>query len=671
MSPYACRLILVIAAIGLKVAAEREYEYLTDIPVYQYDDYGLCIVRKSTYCFTKTVLRPREEDNLPSKHIRVDFRKSLLEWGICAKECDEETELLTKNERDVLRDARFPLGNIYKIPRRYYPDMDWMESLFGEKIHVCVNNRLRQIYNVSGYPIIETCITTRFNPWKSEFDWYECIFFIVVFSYFVAFTISNVLDLCGPNFFKGFLIIRACSFRTNCVRLLNWSRDEYDADFRCMNTLRFILTVLLVGLNCFLLVISFPVPNPESVEEYMRSPAVINTLCCLFWIIPVFLTMDGFTMMVHYLDSRTRKQTVDIGYFRQAFVLWMIEIFPLYFVAMLYSTVTDTIWGTEPNVGRFFMITRESLCCRENLWANLLFMNNYPVTQEMCYVHGWYLAATIQLFLGAVAVLWITSRYRTWKIFLLWIVPALAICMPGIWVFAFGTEPLPPLRLNDISSQFMYQRWFRHMYIPTHMNAGNYIVGMMAGYYFYQVRVYDVNPAKFKIYQYTKRFVFPITVATGLIPYLFYTQDLVEPTILSSGYAILFQNICSVYCAICIFENFQNLPDIVRRIFDTKYLVIPSRLWYGLFVTHIIVLRSYLSLREPWQEFDANKFPKVFGRILVLSFLLSIGTYLVVEQPTRRFLSKKIYPNLPRDRKPDGMRFELYDLEIGFGSSLR
>lgn len=142
----------------------------------------------------------------------------------------------------------------------------------------------------------------------------------------------------------------------------------------------------------------------------MKSAVVINSISCLFWIIPVFLTMDGFTMMVYYLECRDRRQAFDVGYFRQTFILWMIEIIPLYLVTMLYSSVTTTIWRTKPSVGRFFMLTREALCCRANLWANLLFVNNYPVTQEMCFVHTWYFAASAQLFLGAVGTLWVMSR---------------------------------------------------------------------------------------------------------------------------------------------------------------------------------------------------------------------------------------------------------------------
>lgn len=259
-------------------------------------------------------------------------------------------------------------------------------------------------------------------------DWYGCFFYMILFTSIISFSMCNVLDLCGPRLFRskcyliffltlittrsfpaGYKIVRAASIRRNWIRLTRYGTEDNISEIRCIEGLRFLLILATIAFNCFMLMITFPVDNPEKVEQLLNNPLVLNVLSCMFWIIPAFLTIDGFLLMSHFLNFREKRDDFCARYFRYQFVNRLVDSYPLYTMVLLYTSIMDTVWGGAPSVGRYLMMTREARFCRKNVWSNLLLVNNYPSTSlEMCYAPGWYFAASTHMFVLGSALLCLT-----------------------------------------------------------------------------------------------------------------------------------------------------------------------------------------------------------------------------------------------------------------------
>ncbi|XP_038114025.1 uncharacterized protein LOC6041664 isoform X2 [Culex quinquefasciatus] len=473
----------------------------SSVPIFQFDDPYQCRANLGTYCFVSTLRRIPENARTNREYPRrlsVHFRRELLEWGLCTKQCGADVSHLTKADRALLKRPHFSSSSL-KYPDRYFPERIYMEKLFGDLMQVCVNYRLLVLYNFKGYPDLENCITSTHMPWQF-LDWYVCLFYMILFTWIISFSMCNVLDLCGPRLFRRYKIVQAASIRLNWIRLTKYDIEDKLSEIRCIEGLRFLLILATIAFNCFMLMITFPVDNPEKVEQLLNNPLVINILSCMFWIIPAFLTIDGFLLMCHFLNFREKCKEFCACYFWYEFLNRLVESYPLYTMVLLYTSIMDTVWGGAPSVGRYLMMTREARFCRKNVWSNLLLVNNYPSTSlEMCYAPGWYFAASTHMFVLGSALLCLTWVFPKIIKYIKWTVPMIAIILPGVGAYLFPSAPLPPLQLNDIQSGFMYQTWYRMMYLPTHMNAGCYLVGMLSGYYSQKSKIverYSSQPAR-------------------------------------------------------------------------------------------------------------------------------------------------------------------------------
>jgi peptidoglycan/LPS O-acetylase OafA/YrhL len=87
------------------------------------------------------------------------------------------------------------------------------------------------------------------------------------------------------------------------------------------------------------------------------------------------------------------------------------RIFPLYAMCLLFYTQIAPLLGGGPFWYQWLALLQP---CHDSLWSNLLFVNNFwppdqPITST-CFYHSWYLAVDLQLFLGAVGlVFWYQS----------------------------------------------------------------------------------------------------------------------------------------------------------------------------------------------------------------------------------------------------------------------
>lgn len=196
------------------------------------------------------------------------------------------------------------------------------------------------------------------------------------------------------------------------------------------------------------------------------------------------------------------------------------------------------------------------------------------------------------------------------------------------------------------------------------MNAGCYLVGMLSGYYTHMIKVIEVSLYRNKVYKWIRRLSFPLVLFTACTPFLFYRFNIVQPGLLTSVYAILFHNSSSIFLAVCLLENFRNIPRILCRCIETPLFIIPTRLSFCLYVIHPIVLRWFLSLGDPRDEFELAKYPVLFAKVFVITFLLAVALFLFVEEPARNFFGSMLFEKLARGERESPRDVRIAPLEM-------
>lgn len=87
---------------------------------------------------------------------------------------------------------------------------------------------------------------------------------------------------------------------------------------------------------------------------------------------------------------------------------------------------------------------------------------------------------------------------------------------------------------------------FQKLYVPTHTNAGNYFIGVLAGFIYYKMRNSDLNEEFLR----KLRKIFYIIVIIGFMNFemsaIFYFNKFEKPSIWISIYAIISKHLWGV-----------------------------------------------------------------------------------------------------------------------------
>ncbi|EFN84804.1 Nose resistant to fluoxetine protein 6, partial [Harpegnathos saltator] len=158
-------------------------------------------------------------------------------------------------------------------------------------------------------------------------------------------------------------------------------------------------------------------------------------------------------------------------------------IYIIYRLTPLYATIIGFYIWIFPLLGSgpfWDKVVEESANCAKNWWINLLYINNYVATSELCVIHGWYLAADFQLFVCSQFVI-----YAFWRMPRKMGYPFL-----GILLLISSTVSFVATYVNDAPSVVRFTPYvtmieevaeFKMYYIKTHMCISGYLVGIIAG----------------------------------------------------------------------------------------------------------------------------------------------------------------------------------------------
>ena len=134
-----------------------------------------------------------------------------------------------------------------------------------------------------------------------------------------------------------------------------------------------------------------------------------------------------------------------------------------------------------------------------------------------------------------------------------------------------------------------FNDYFHKLYIPLHVNIGNYLTGIAFGYvYQNSIQLKFVQSTMFKLIWNFLPLIVILSLASANI---FYTNDFPKPSIWMSIFFAINKNLWGVFLVIFILGILNGLGKTLRRVFSHQVFNVLGKLTYSAFLCHTFVLR--------------------------------------------------------------------------------
>uniref|UniRef100_A0A182R4K4 Acyl_transf_3 domain-containing protein n=1 Tax=Anopheles funestus TaxID=62324 RepID=A0A182R4K4_ANOFN len=621
-------------------------------PIFLYDDFAHCETQGSVYCYGRSVLRV---DQYPVNFVvpqtenmdRIVYKNRVqhLELGVCLRECEKALAGLTATQKESLYQPEIPVNFTFMIPSELFPTMKDDKRRYETLVNVCINQRLRTRYNITGYTALEYCRPKATKQTARPFDTLEVLFLAVSGTLVVTLVLTSLLDVSGINRDNAF--ISAFSLRRNWIRLRAEPDSTLHRDLLYIDGLRVIINHLVIILHNFLIASAAPLQNYGELETLLSFTPILIYLTSNTFLVQVFFTIGGYLLSANFLRD-AEKSPINARYIANRILNRLLRLLPVYGYILLFSVSLNVRFDVNLNGYRLF--TAENAICRQNWWANILFVNNFPWPKELCLMHTWYLAADLQLFLMALALLLMIHRWpkHVGTVFLCGVLVSFAI--PALIVHQHRLHPVLPVKLSEFKYLVMYEPWIRQVYLPSYANTGCYLFGVIAGYLYHAIKNNRIQLQHSLLYQTVDRSVTPILVGVIMSTSLWYTIDVPKPNLWISLYSALYRNIIGIFVAVCFVRCIITPPGIIRKILSCKLLTTLGKLTYSAYVLHDVVMRFILLNQNYNTTITVPMFAMYMYIVTVAAFIGGLLVFLTIEQPLIQLVKPLINQMCPVQR---------------------
>uniref|UniRef100_A0A182MJK4 Acyltransferase 3 domain-containing protein n=1 Tax=Anopheles culicifacies TaxID=139723 RepID=A0A182MJK4_9DIPT len=623
-------------------------------PLFLYDDFGHCEAQASVYCYARTVLRV---DQFPADFVvpqiesmdRIVYKHRVqhLELGVCLNECEKELKGLTVEQKESLYQPQIPVNFTVAIPSELFPTMQDDKVRYETLVNVCINRRLRTRYNVTGYTALEYCRPQATKQAARPFDLLELLFLAISATFVVALVGASIVDLCGFN--RDNVIVSAFSLRRNWNRLRAEPDSTLHRDLLYIDGLRVLINHLVIVLHNFLIASAVPARNYGDIETILSFAPLRMYISSNAFLVQIFFTIGGYLLSVNFLRD-AEKHPINVRYIGNKTLNRLVRLLPVYGYFLLFSVSLNVRF--DVNMGGYRLFTAENAICRQNWWANLLFVNNFLWPKELCLMHTWYLAADLQLFLMALALLVVIHRWpkSVGAVFLCGVVVSFVV--PGYIVHQHRLHPVMPAKLSEVKYIVMYDPWIRRIYLPSYANTGCYLFGVIAGYLYHAIKNNRIQLQRSLLYKAIDACVTPVLVGVIMITSLWYTMDVPKPNLWVSLYSALYRNIIGIFVAVCFVRCIITPPGNIRKVLSSKLLSTLGKLTYSAYVLHDVVIRFILLNQSSDTTVNIPMFILYVYGVTALAFLGGLVVFLTIEQPVIQLIKPILNKVCPVGKVP-------------------
>ncbi|KAF5301327.1 hypothetical protein FQA39_LY10725 [Lamprigera yunnana] len=629
-------LYFITGLVGFKCAVTgKEYALVPEL--FKLDDYDRCLMLKkeALYCTVTIQLIPAEnstsevwrtiEELISNKK---NFRHDKLRHGVCVPlTCPH----IAKNVSSYINNTTFLSEGISECYTKKYGDLGLTATV--TKL-LCESEE--RLYQVDTCDIVVGILCV-------------ILFAIVVFaSFYEGLARYNSKEeykkITTSSYGK---VITCFSLPKNWDRLRAESTNSDATKLRVINGLRVYTMFLVIMTHSFLLTIMIA-HNPQFVEIMTSDPMYIVFLNGSSSM-QVFLLMSSFLLAYRFFLTMEKKTALKIGYFIFAFINRYFRLT----TCLVVIIALNATWIRHLSRGPLWYerVGVEYENCRENWWANLLYINNYYSVEKPCLQHTWYLAADTQLFTLSLILLMIVWKFKNhmMKIFIGCFI--IGVTIPAVITYVYSYDFVfrvyPELLFNILLN---VPEWSA-TYIPGHANIGASILGLIIGYIFYKYREKTIVLKKRYIWLWWI-LVWSLPLSTVFLGIPIYADDFVYSRLGAALYVAYSKSAYVVGIGLGMLGISQNIGWFLRDAVTWQPLQVLGRMTYSVYLVHLTVLRIKLGQERTLTYISNYALVAQTVEDFALSYIFALILCLFVELPTSA-LQKLMMPQLQKDRNKE------------------
>lgn len=381
------------------------------------------------------------------------------------------------------------------------------------------------------------------------------------------------------------------------------------------------IAILMIMLYHSFYIVRLAVPDEKFVSFVMETPWYLTWIWNLEKSLEIFFVISGFLISGLLMREHKKSGTINLKSF-----YWRryLRLTPLYVFAILLY------WLTLGDKAK-------------NLWANLLYVNNFLPLDQVSMPWTWSLAVEEQFYL--LFPLLLMFLVLPAKKPLLW--------LGGLFVSAFVINFLvvrnDPVLWNDLYSNiFLHSDKFRHYfdnyYNDLHTRFGAFLCGIAVAYLYFYHRAWLDKLFDNKLLCQLITLVALWVVIGGFMSNIYFVQDAATINY-SRAYMITCRNIFSVALAwlmlACMYPS--GAGAWVKRFLSARFWFPFAQLSYSMYLFHysfatVIAINLIKNLEHAGVITDIYNVPYhwflvVFGLLLLISMIWGTFTFVMIEKP--------------------------------------
>ncbi|CAH0598765.1 unnamed protein product [Chrysodeixis includens] len=377
----------------------------------------------------------------------------------------------------------------------------------------------------------------------------------------------------------------------------NWTsltkKSKHEINF--LNLLKLSVAILAVTVHTTFFEIMAPYSNGVKFDEFLMDTGNLLSSAAKHIDLPVdvFIMISGLLLVTGFMEKRKSPLVGLVNrYFR---------LMTTYAVIMFFMSSVSMHTGDGPVWKRY--MGKEQKACSDNWLVSLFMLNNFINSDNICLIVSWYIPCDYQLAVMGTILYIVWQKNKT-----VGKVVTIAAVITGFLTPAIVTyvKKLPGLVLyHDIEKivDFRKNEVYLDTYIRFYNRTGPYFIGMAMGYI---LHVYKPKDYRHTI---SKKASIILLAIASLISIKIISSPLSWSTLeydhLSAAIFTLFRrNLWALSTCMAVVVVEYGHIGFIRKFIDWHLITILSRLTFGIYLTHSLVIQQYLYSRRNLGQFD-------------------------------------------------------------------
>ncbi|KAJ3657266.1 hypothetical protein Zmor_009082, partial [Zophobas morio] len=357
------------------------------------------------------------------------------------------------------------------------------------------------------------------------------------------------------------------------------SEGEDDDGLQCIHGLKVFSMFLIIMGHRIMFGVGSPLLNPNFVEN-MYGKIEATVLLNGPIIVDTFFNISGF-LACYLMLNQFEKHHKKVKFF-YLYIHRFIRLTPAYAVVLAFYCTVFIQMGSGPLWLERIEVEQER--CVASWWTNIFYLNNYINKEQLCMFQSWYLTCDIHFFMMVPIIIWLLRKKPCLGLVILFLIIVVSVCVVFATVYMYEEDAILLVYMKLLKDPVI-NNTFKNIYIPTHMRASPYFVGMVTGYLKFTMRSRDYKMPKYMVYMGWIMSIFVIEV-TVYSAFIFYIPGKPYDPLMSAVYASMHHVTWSICISWMILAISEGNGAWVEPFLAWKPLVLLSRITYTAFLCH-------------------------------------------------------------------------------------